>query len=336
METPEELLALSRAHFGANVLASATELGIFEALARGPRTVGQVADERSLDAGATRVLLDALVALGVLESTDGWYRPVVGIDAAVAPGCVDSVLPYLRHMARSRAALARLSDVVRAGPGRAVRDLFERDAAAARDFALAMDVLARRLAPEVIGRLALDDRRRLLDVGAGSGAYAAAALARWPHLAATLVDRPEALAVAREKLEAARLDDRAELVAADYLVDPLPAGHDVALLSAVLHQHDDAECAKLLTRVAKALVPGGLVVVRDWVLDDTRTVPAEGAVFSAAILATTGRGRARSEPELRTLLEGAGFEDLHVVHRGAKDSLVTAAKPAAGPASGGD
>ena len=72
--------------------------------------------------------------------------------------------------------------------------------------------------------------RRLVDVGAGTGALTRAALHAVPGLTATLVDRASMLDRARRELEAAGLSDRCTFLAGDFFTS-LPTGGDAYLLS---------------------------------------------------------------------------------------------------------
>ncbi|QLQ31737.1 MAG: hypothetical protein HZT40_09190 [Candidatus Thiothrix singaporensis] len=58
-----------------------------------------------------------------------------------------------------------------------------------------------------------------------------------PEMQATLFDFPTVIAVAEAQLRADRLQGRVNLVSGNYLKDALPPGHDLALLSAITHQH---------------------------------------------------------------------------------------------------
>ena len=102
---------------------------------------------------------------------------------------------------------------------------------------------------------------RLLDVGGGPGTYTAAFLRAAPELRATLFDLPLVVEIARERLSAAGLLDRVTLVAGDFEKDPLPPGHDLAWLSAIIHQNGPAQNDALYARIFRALVPVSCLVI---------------------------------------------------------------------------
>src|SRR5215475_12681416 len=71
--TPDRILELGLAFWGAKVLLSATELGLFTELAQGPADADHLRNRLGLHARGARDFLDALVALGLLERQDDRY-----------------------------------------------------------------------------------------------------------------------------------------------------------------------------------------------------------------------------------------------------------------------
>ncbi len=71
--TPDAILQLGFAFWGAKTLLSAVELGLFTLLADGPLSVEAVTSRLALHPRSVRDFLDALVALGQLERKDGLY-----------------------------------------------------------------------------------------------------------------------------------------------------------------------------------------------------------------------------------------------------------------------
>jgi SAM-dependent methyltransferase len=173
---------------------------------------------------------------------------------------------------------------------------------------------ARRLARGVAEELNLRGRRRLLDLGGGPGEYAAAFARRNPALRVTVVDLPDVAAVGREMIEDhADVADRVGFHAADIEAEPLPEGADSAFLSHVIHGNDEETNRALYRRVAAALVPRGLLIVRDFFLDADGTTPASASLFSLNMLVSTIGGRSYSAKETARELRRAGFRT--VAHR---------------------
>jgi predicted nicotinamide N-methyase len=222
----------------------------------------------------------------------------------------------------------RLTEIVRTGEARRSVEELERDEQGVRAFIGAMHTIGLGLARGVVARLDLSGRRNLIDVGGGSGVYTIAVLQAAPEMRATVFDRPLVTEVARQRLAEEGMSDRVELVNGDFYVDALPTGHDLALLSAIIHQNDAEQNIELYRKVFDALVPGGTLVVRDFVMSEDHTEPPDGAFFAINMLVNTPGGSTYSFEEISEDLEAAGFVDAELLHRGEMDSLVTARKPA--------
>jgi hypothetical protein len=84
----------------------------------------------------------------------------------------------------------------------------------------------------------------------------------------------------------------------------------------------------LLSRSARALAPGGRVVVSDFVLDEDGTSPRQAVLFSINMLVGTPSGRSYRESEYRAFLGRAGLVGLERVRLPGPAHLVIGRKPA--------
>lgn len=191
----------------------------------------------------------------------------------------------------------------------------------------AMDVLGRDLSISIADTFDATRFRRLLDIGGGSGTYTIAFLRKYAQLQGVLFDLPPVIAITRERLQAERLSHRVSLIPGDYYRDTLPAGCDLALLSAVIHQNSPAENLDLFTKIYRALDPGGALLIRDFVMDPSRTRPTKGALFALNMLVNTLGGDTYTFGEIREGLEKAGFVNVVLLRAGdQQDGLVKAEK----------
>ena len=111
------------------------------------------------------------------------------------------------------------------------------------------------------------------------------------------------------------LAERVTLTGGDFYVDPLPAGADLAWLSAIVHQNSREQNRALFRSVFTAVAPGGHVLIRDIVMEASRTAPVAGAMFAVNMLAGTPQGGTFTLDELREDLEQAGFTDVSLIRR---------------------
>ena len=194
-------------------------------------------------------------------------------------------------------------------------------------FIEAMDNVTSTTATGLVTALQPLSFNHLLDLGGASGTYTIAFLRAHPTARATLFDLPQVMPQARERLAAAGLVPRVTLVPGDYNVDPLPGGADLAWVSAVVHQNSRPQNQALFRRVYEALVGGGRILVRDFIMDPTRTSPVGGALFDINMLVGTFAGGTFTLDELREDLMAAGFVDITVpLHSDTMNSVLAARK----------
>ena len=141
-----------------------------------------------------------------------------------------------------------------------------------------------------------------------------------------LFDLPEVIPLAERRLRDEGLLERVERVAGDFYEDELPEGCDLALLSAIIHQNSPEKNLELFRKVRRALAPGGLLLIRDHIMNEDRTAPADGALFALNMLVCTDGGDSYTFSEVRRSLLEAGFKNVELVRCGeSMDSLVEAA-----------
>jgi hypothetical protein len=203
-----------------------------------------------------------------------------------------------------------------------------RDADELRAFIGAMDVIAKPLAPRIVTDVYPGRSRALLDVGGASGTYTIALLQAAPEMKATLFDKPEVIEIARQRLGKAGVLDRVTLVQGDFYRDELPAGHDLAFISAIIHQNSPEQNVSLFRNVFGSLNRGGRVVIRDHVMEPDRTRPKDGALFAVNMLVSTPAGGTYTYDEIKVCLGQAGFIKVRLLQKGEHmDALVEAFKP---------
>jgi predicted O-methyltransferase YrrM len=325
--TEESILELARGFMASRALLSGAELDLFSLLAKEPLTAEEIAVAAGTTLRGTEILIDALSSLGFLVKKDGRYHTEPSVAPLLSAAAPDSILPMVLHMATVWQNWSQMTDIVL---GRTAPNL-ERNGALAKDnrkaFIGAMHVIASKAAPEVVAAIHPGQARRLLDVGGGSGSYTLAMLNAAPALKATLFDLPPVIEMARDRIQAVGLLGRVELVAGDFYKDKLPPGHDLALLSAIIHQNSQGQNEVLYGKIYRALDSGGRIVIRDHVMSADRTDPLEGALFALNMLAGTEGGRTYTFDEIKEGLTAVGFSRINLIQTKGMFSLVEGFKP---------
>ncbi|MGD2097422.1 MAG: methyltransferase [Desulfobacterales bacterium] len=325
--TEESIVELARGFMASRILLSGAELDLFTLLSQEPMTAEEIAATTKTEIRGIEILLDALSALGFLEKKDRRYQVAPSGASLLSATASDSILPMVLHMASVWQNWSQITDIVL---GKTTPRLKTKGALAegnCKAFIGAMHVVASRAAPEVVAAINPGKARRLLDVGGGSGTYTLAMLSAKPEMRGTLFDLPPVIEIAHDRVQSANMLDRVELVAGDFYKDELPPGHDLALLSAIIHQSSSEQNEALYGKVYRSLNAGGRIVIRDHVMSADRTQPLQGALFAVNMLAGTEGGRTYTFDEIKEGLTAVGFRRINLIQTKGMFSLVEGFKP---------
>jgi len=309
---PQEILVLSRSFMECRVLLTGAELDIFTRLAE-PASIRELAEKQGWDERPLTVLLDALTAIGLLTKGDGRYQTDAGLLPFLRSDSPQTVLPMIRHAATIWRNWSNLTQIVAVTGGvESTAGGFE-NPEDQKAFIGAMHVVGKVHAAKIVQAINPGSARRLIDVGGGSGTYTIAFLEAIPEMSATLFDLPDVEAMGRERITEAGLMDRVTLVAGNFYTDSLPPGHDLALVSAIIHMNSPEQNVDLYKKIFEALVPGGRIVIRDHVMKPDKTAPKSGALFAVNMLVATPGGGTYTYEEIKTGLMAAGFENVRLI-----------------------
>jgi hypothetical protein len=310
-----ELIGLAGGHVEARIVQTAVGLGFFDALDGAPAPAREIAHRLRTDPQATELLLNALVALRLVHK----QAEAFSLTETAARFLCSRSAHYLGDMIRFEAMLWRswesLPEAVRTG--RAVRptDMYQTDAKETEIFINAMDSLIKARGDNGPMATALDWTRvaTMLDVGSGPATYPISLCQRFPQLRATVFDLPATLKIAARYVREANMTDRIRLIPGDYRSDPIPGSYDVIFLSNIIHGEDYQKNEALIATLAANLEPSGQIVIKDHILDLSRTNPAVGAIFSILMLLTTDGGRCYSFEEIKAWMTHAGLRQVEQI-----------------------
>ncbi|MFI7236064.1 methyltransferase [Streptomyces cyaneofuscatus] len=320
--SPVPLMGLTSGFWAFKTLASAVELRLFTRLADGREaSLAEISSEMGLGPRPTRMLLTACASLGLLEKGGEAYR-----NSALSEEYLVESRPYYFGDAvrycdeREYVPWHRLSEALRTNrpitwdPSSQDTPFTADDPVMTELFWKAMNSLSRATARVLASRYEFGEHRNVLDVGGGSGAYLIELCQRHPHLRGTLYDLPHVRPMAQEKIAGAGLENSIAAVAGDFLQDAtLPYGHDLILLSMVLHDWDEDTNRALLKKCYDALPPGGTVLICELLLNPERTGPPAAALMGLNMLVECEGGENYAEDEYVTWLNDVGFTDTQII-----------------------
>jgi 3-hydroxy-5-methyl-1-naphthoate 3-O-methyltransferase len=317
----EHISALCRGFVESRLMLTAVELDIFTLLCGDWLTAEEVALPRGWDARAVRILLDALSVVGLLDKRNERYSTTEVAAEMLSQDGTYSILDQALHGVELCREWAHLSDRVVGSGTRPTHD-------SVRAFIGTMELMAPRLAPGIAALVRPERGRNFLDVGGGGGAYTVAFLNRDRRLSATIFERPEVLSICAENLREAECLEHVTLVAGDLTQDEFPAGQHLVLLSAIVQMLSKAQNLELFKRAFRALLPGGRLIIRDYVMSADRLQPRAGTLFAVTMLVATEGGDTYTMREFRDGLESAGFQEIRLLQDGERmNAVIEAVRP---------
>ena len=323
-----KILKMALGFMESRIILSAAELNLFTLLSDKPLTAKEISDKINGDVKALAMLLDAVAAIGLLRKKDDMYFCEPDAAKYLTDESPATVLPMVQHMSSGWRRWARLTDLVEGKPNPAMDIDFSLPGKELEAFIGAMHSVGEPMARRIAADVHAGGARSLLDVGGGSGTYTIAFLKAVPELKATIFDMLPVVEMARARLDREGLLDRTRLVGGDYLRDELPGGHDLVLLSAIIHSNSLKENLDLYKKIFRAIVPGGRLLIRDHVMDADRVRPRDGAIFAINMLVGTSGGGTYTYDEIASALTEAGFVNIRLLREGEHmDAVVEAFKP---------
>jgi SAM-dependent methyltransferase len=302
------------------VLRTAVDLGVFAVLSGGRADAAVVAERIGAERRGTRLLLNALAALGLLDTSGDGYALTEGARAHLVPGTAGYVGDMVKVMASTWEwdALKSLPAAVRRG-GTVLDEHAETPGYRYwHDFAAYAGAVAGPTAETAAA--ALRDwagerpRLRVLDMACGHGLYGFTLARQQPQAEVWSLDWPSVLSVTRRQAERLGVVDRMRPIPGDMFTVPLGGPYDVVMITNVLHHFSEARSTALLRRAADVTVPGGKIVLVGFTLDDRPpALDPEPHLFSILMLVWTFQGEVHSVPAYHRMLAAAGFTEAEVV-----------------------
>ncbi|CAM4073098.1 methyltransferase [Nocardia ninae] len=318
-----------------DVVRTAWEMGILDALNAGPARLGELGDRFGLAPVRLYKLLDCLECLGLVRRIssdvlrDTEYHAIKGLREAVSDVLGPDSLERDRDSYPWRTLYGKLPDVLRGEismPPTAFTwplDSAEQVAGFEHSMAAGIGPIAEtfRMHAEL-----WSGGTRLLDVGGGDGTLAARLLRDNPALRADVYNLPAVRTLVDRTRAESGCGNRLGFVGGDFLAEPLPTGYDILSFVRVLHDWQRPQARALLAKAYQALPPGGRVLICEEFRDAERL--ARQFFWSYFLIGVDScTSMLREAPDYRGMLGEIGFRDVEVLP--GPFEIVAATKPAA-------
>ncbi|UCF84513.1 MAG: methyltransferase [Desulfobacteraceae bacterium] len=304
-----QLLEISGNYWKSCTLHAGMKLDVFTALGRDQLTSKDLSQKLNGDKRGVTMLLNALTAMNLLTKKNEKYSNTstsASLLSKDSPQYIGHMITHHHHLVVS---WSQLDQAVRTGaPVR--KRASQKNEELRESFLMGMFNMAMILAPRLVKKLDLSKRYHLLDLGGGPGTYAIHFCLINPQLKATVYDLPTTRPFAEKTIKKFGLAGRINFMDGDYLEEGIKGVYDVIWLSQILHGEGPEDCRGIIQKAVSALKPGGMIIVHDFLLNDTMDGPLFPALFSLNMLLGTPNGQSYSEKQIMDMLSGAGVKEI--------------------------
>jgi SAM-dependent methyltransferase len=320
---------LSAAHKQSGTLRAAITLDLFTAVSQGASLIKNIQNRLGLSALNAERLVVACTALKLLEKEGPGYRNAPDVERFLVKGKPTYIGPWLLFNGVDFERWKDLAAALKAQDPPGVLGLYE--SLSDEDFRVYHEATySVGLGAGMLFARDVDLSRRslILDLGGGSGAYCIAAVQRYLHLKAVVLDFEPVCRMAQGFIAQWQLENKISTHPADFTRDPFPPGADCMIMASNLPQYDETMLTHIFQKAFQALEPGGEFHLIGETLWDDKTGPLGPSLWGIHEALFGSRGRSHSEQEVMAYLTAAGFSAA-TVHTFIPGSLtrITAHKP---------
>lgn len=310
---PENLLKISGGYWQTCTLHAAVKLDIFSIIGDRRLKSEEVSNMMHGNQRGIAMLLNALSAMELLEKKENTYANTPLSLAFLVKNSSQYIGHIIMHHYHLVDSWNKLDVAVRTG--QPVRGRVSHTEEEKREsFLMGMFNLAMNLAPVLVPKIDLANRHHLLDLGGGPGTYAIHFCLNNPRLKATVYDLPTTRPFAEKTIAKFNLQDRIDFKDTNYLEEDIEGVFDVAWLSHILHGESFEDGLKIVRKAVSTLESGSLIIIHEFILNNTMDGPLFPALFSLNMLLGTSGGQAYSEEQLIAMLTNAGVRDFQRIY----------------------
>jgi predicted nicotinamide N-methyase len=298
----------ARAYTESATFYAALDLELFSHVSGGAGTIPKLAAAMDVtDLNAER-LVTACLALGLLEGTIDGLRNAADSERYLIkdqPGYAKAWMTFTRP---DIPEWLKLTDHLRNREKPTTLGMYaDLTVEQARAYHAATYSIGMGAGKKFAREVDLSGRRKLLDLGGGSGAYSIAATRAFPGLKAVVLDLPPVIEVTKDYLRENDAQDRVATLAGDFTRDPFPADVDAIVMASNLPIYDETVIQYVIQRAFDALLPGGeMHLVGEMIFDD-RLGPLDAAMWGLSGALDNSGGKAHTIGQCRGYFEAAGF-----------------------------
>lgn len=291
-------------------LMAAVEIGVFTAISNGAGSYAEVAKAVDIHPTNAERLMVMLCAAGLLEKEGERHRNAADVERYLVAGKPGYMGPWITFTKPQWNEWGRLAEHLRTKELKVMGSIETFTVADARRYHAATYSIGLGAGRRFVRQVDLSGRRRIMDIGGGSGAYCIAAAREHPSIRAVVLDLPVVCEVARDFIAENGVADRVEARACNFTRDPFPTDCDVAIMASNLPMYGRDMIASVIAKAHDALLPGGQMHLVGEMTNDQRTGPWGPAYWGLGQAVSDSLGLAHSEADVMGYFRAAGFRDV--------------------------
>ena len=309
------LQRISKAFWESAALMSAVELKVFTAIANGDNSIEAVAAAVDIEPVNAERLLTALTAMTLLEREGDTFSNAADVDRFLVEGKPTYAGPWMLFGKPRWDSWGRLTEHLQVREDEQRRlGMYDETFTVerAREYHEATYSIGMGAARRFHKQVDLGGRKKIMDLGGGSGCYCIVAAGQYPEIRAEVLDLPPVVVVTRDYIEENGVSDQVSANACDFTSDPLPDDADVAIMASNLPQYSRTIISQVVQRVYDALLPGGEFHLIGETINAAGTGPLAPALWGLSEAVNRSSGLAHSDADCVGYLQAAGFRDVTI------------------------
>ena len=325
-----ELMRLINGYQVSQALHVAATLGVADHLKDGPKPCHAVAEACGAQPLSLYRLLRALAAVGIFHESDNKEFSLTPLGVCLTSDGRGSTRNYARWIGQRGqwGSWGNLLQSIKSGES-ALGLTYGTDAWTYRTqhpdeqavFDSAMTGNSHTEAQAVLEAFDFSRFGCVVDIGGGQGLLLETILLACPGSHGVLFDRPQVIASADQTLTSPELRERRQLVGGSFL-ESVPAGGDVYVMKAILHDWEDRTSIEILRTCRRAMSATATLIVIERVIGPPNEMP-EGK-FSDLNMMVQYAAMERTRQEFDDLLRNGGFKLTEIIPTRSPQSIIVA------------
>ena len=304
---------MSRAFIGSASLFAAIDLQLFTSVSEGDNTVSLFAQRAEISEVNADRLMTMCAASGLLIWQKDHFENANDVQRFLVKGEKSYAAAWLTFTRPAWAGWGKLTEKLQnANPATVIGSYKTMTVDAARQYHEATASVGFGAGRRFIKQVDLSRRKKMMDLGGGSGAYSIVAAKAHPGLKAVVFDLPPVVEVTKEFIANNNIEERVSTQAGDFTKDNFPEECDIVVMASNLPQYNREIINQVIAKAYNSLLPGGEMHLIGEILDDDRAGPLDAAIWGLYETMSNSTGVTHTRADCVSYFEQAGFRQVQV------------------------